>query len=88
MGTIAVRRAGDAVSDVARILAIQALCVAQAMDLRRRESGLPFSAAAGGLHAAVRSHSAFLDEDRRLSAEIERMVGRFSPDLPRQLSGF
>lgn len=71
MGTIAARRARDVVTDVSRILAIQAMCVAQAIDLRSREDARAFSAAARGVHAFVRGRSPFLDDDRPLSAEIE-----------------
>lgn len=74
MGTIAARRARDAVADVSRILAIQAMCVAQAVDLRMRDDARPFGAATRALHGAVRAQVAFLDEDRPLSAEIEALA--------------
>ncbi|MGI4730665.1 MAG: HAL/PAL/TAL family ammonia-lyase [Janthinobacterium lividum] len=74
MGTIAARRAGDALADTARILAIQAMGVAQAIDLRRREDNRPFGVATSALHAAVRGISSFLDEDRSLSGEIEEIA--------------
>ena len=76
MGTIAARRARDVVTDVSRILAIQAMCVAQAMELRQKEGGPTFSAAALAIHAYVRDQIAFLDEDRPLSDEIEMLAGR------------
>ncbi|WP_375383080.1 histidine ammonia-lyase [uncultured Sphingomonas sp.] len=100
MGTIAARRAGDALADTARILAIQAMCVAQAIDLRLRKDDRPFSVAASALHAAVRDLSPFLDEDRSLSGEIEavanallsgaaeRRTGDGEDELHRQLRGF
>lgn len=89
MGTIAARRAGEGVADVARILAIEALCVAQAVELRRREDDRGFSPAARAALAFVRAHSAFLDEDRPLSADIEAIAAdlldgvleRHAPDL-------
>lgn len=74
MGTIAARRARDAVTDVSRILAIQALCMAQAVDLRMREDDRAFSAAARAVRGFVRGRSAFLDEDRPLSDEIEAIA--------------
>ncbi len=74
MGTIAARRARDTVMDVSRILAIQALCVAQAIDLREREDPRPFGAAARAVRAAVRARSPYLDEDRPMSAEIEDLA--------------
>ena len=100
MGTVAARRAGDALTDVSRILAIQAMCVAQAVELRRRGDARPFSVAADALHAAVRQHSAFLDEDRPLSTDIEtiatgllsgavtRRIGRRAHELRERLEAF
>ena len=77
MGTIAARRACDAVTDVSRILAIQAMCVAQAMDLRMREDeSVAFSVAARAVHAFVRENVAYLHEDRPLSGEIEALAER------------
>jgi tyrosine ammonia-lyase len=78
MGTIAARRARDTVLDVSRILAIQALCIAQAIDLRRREGGPEFSAAAQVIHSLVRKEVRFLDEDRPLSDEIELVAVRLA----------
>lgn len=75
MGTIAARRARDILEDVARVSAIHALCMAQALDLRKTEKDcLPFSACATALHGAIRNQSAFLAEDRPLSAEIEAVA--------------
>jgi tyrosine ammonia-lyase len=85
MGTIAARRAGDALADTARILAIEAMCVAQAIDLRRREDDRSFSAAADAIHAVVRSHSLFLDDDRPLSAEIEAIAAEFLSGMAEEL---
>ena len=89
MGTIAARRARDATLDVSRILAIQALCVAQAIDLRMREDDRSFSAAARAVRDAVRASAPFLGEDRPLSAEIEALAdrligGRFESDVRRR----
>lgn len=74
MGTIAARRAGEAVTDAARILAIEAMCMAQAVELRARESDASFSQAARAVLAFAREHSAFLDEDGPLSGEIEAVA--------------
>ncbi|MEM9500781.1 MAG: aromatic amino acid ammonia-lyase [Pseudomonadota bacterium] len=75
MGTIAARRARDVVKDVSRILAIEAMCLAQAIELREAEGNGPsFGAAAKAVHGLVREQSAFLDEDRPLSTEIERVA--------------
>jgi tyrosine ammonia-lyase len=74
MGTIAARRARDAVFDVSRILAIEALCLAQAIDLRLAADPVPFGEAALAVRAAVREVSPFLHNDRPLSAEIEALA--------------
>lgn len=74
MGTIAARRAGEAMSDVARILAIGIMCVAQAVQLRECDGGPAFSAAARAVVATARAHSGFLDEDRPLGDEIEALA--------------
>ncbi|WP_375428540.1 histidine ammonia-lyase [uncultured Sphingomonas sp.] len=76
MGTIAARRARDAVADTARILAIEAMCLAQAIDLRLAADPAPFGEAALAVRAAVRGVSAFLHDDRPLSAEIEEVADR------------
>ena len=76
MGTIAARRARDAVLDVSRILAIEAMCLAQAIDLRLASDPAPFGEAASAVRAAVRDVSPFLQDDRPLSAEIEALADR------------
>ncbi|WP_375401790.1 histidine ammonia-lyase [uncultured Sphingomonas sp.] len=76
MGTIAARRARDAVADVGRILAIEALCLAQAIDLRSAADPARFSEAALAVRAAVRGTSSFLHDDRPLSGEIEALADR------------
>ena len=74
MGTIAARRAGEGVTDVTRILAIELMCVGQAIELRQRDGGPPFGPAALATLAMARAYSPFLDEDRPLSAEIEAIA--------------
>lgn len=67
MGTIAARGAADALDAAADILAIEALCVAQGVDLVGRDG---FSASTLALHEQVRARSPKLDQDRPLSADI------------------
>ncbi|MEL6876479.1 MAG: aromatic amino acid ammonia-lyase [Pseudomonadota bacterium] len=75
MGTIAARKARDVVNDASRILAIEVLCVAQAIELRESEDdGRGFGVAAQAIRDLARKHSAFLDEDRPLSSEIEQLA--------------
>ena len=52
------------------ILAIEALCSAQGLDLLRMRSAEPIEAA----RAVVREHSAFVDEDRALAGDIAAMA--------------
>jgi tyrosine ammonia-lyase len=74
MGTIAARRCRDILVDVSRILAIQAIAVAQAIDIIGADEG--FSPAARTLHGAVREQVGPLENDRPFSNDIERLAGR------------
>jgi tyrosine ammonia-lyase len=75
MGTIAARRARDILSDVRHVLAISALCMAQAVEVREQQTGsTAFSAATRALRDAVRQRSAFLADDRPLSGDITSMA--------------
>jgi tyrosine ammonia-lyase len=67
MGTIAARQAADVLDLLFELLAIEALVLAQAMDLA---GGAPFSTAARDLRAFIRHRAAPLAEDRPLSGEI------------------
>ena len=74
MGWLAGLKARRIVEHVRTILAIEAICAAQALDLRR-----PLEPAAGtaAARAALRERVAFLDEDREVAADIasgERLV--------------
>ncbi len=73
LGTIAARRAGEALEDTTRIAAILLLCIAQAADLSK--DGPPLSAKTRNLADAVRRYSAFLDADRPLSGDIATVAG-------------
>lgn len=74
MGTIAARKARAALEDAFRIAAIAALCAAQAVELRGRADARPFAAGTQALLGFVRARSAFLDGDRPLGPEIERLA--------------
>ncbi|MEM9878222.1 MAG: aromatic amino acid ammonia-lyase, partial [Pseudomonadota bacterium] len=75
MGTIAARKTSAILADAYRIIAIQALCMAQAYDLRINECDCEdFSQTTRALHAYIRQHAAFLDVDRPLSSEIEGLA--------------
>jgi histidine ammonia-lyase len=68
MGMVAARQAARVLDNVARMVAIELLCAAEALDLR--------GAAAAGIgtreaHAAIRSHVEPLTRDRPLAADVD-----------------
>jgi len=69
MGTIAARKVAALIEDAFGVMAIAALVLAQAHDLRST-SGPPFSAASRWFVGCIRRVSPFLEEDRPLSDEI------------------
>ncbi len=76
MGTIAARKASTVLDMVWELLAIHAMALAQAAELRTRQAGhgavraAGFAPAGAELVAFVRTRSATLDVDRPLSGEI------------------
>ena len=66
MGVHAAHKLAAVVRNVRDILAIEALCAAQGLDLLGRTSSQPVEAA----RAVVREHSAFVDEDRSLAGDV------------------
>jgi tyrosine ammonia-lyase len=82
MGTIAARKTRNLFADLNRILAIQALVLAQATELRACELGRPVSDAGQALLAQIRSVAAPLVDDRPLSRDIVAMaalIGQAGP---------
>jgi tyrosine ammonia-lyase len=75
MGTIAARKAAAIVPDLFRIQSIQALVLAQAVDLIGPSE---FSPATRAIHAAVREQSERLTVDRPLSDDIEQLAVRIA----------
>jgi histidine ammonia-lyase len=76
MGSIAARHAMAVVTNVQRILALELLVAAQALDLRLAKTldeGLQVRPGAGvaEAHARIRSVVAHLDRDRLQTADIE-----------------
>jgi histidine ammonia-lyase len=71
MGMVAARQAAQVLDNLARMLAVELLAAAQALELR----GLA-DAAAGtrAVHAAVRGVSAPLHDDRPLRGDVEAVV--------------
>ena len=75
MGTIAARRCRCILRDLSRVLAIEALVLAQAYDLRvEQDASRAFSPASREFHASVRRHSPRLGADRPLSRDIEDLA--------------
>jgi histidine ammonia-lyase len=66
MAAVAARKARSAIELARRVVAIELVCAAQALDFQGPDRASPPVAA---LHAAVRERVAFVDEDRSLSAE-------------------
>lgn len=88
MGPIAARKLRAVVDMVARVLAIEAIAAARAVDLR----AVPSSPALQRVHAVIRGHVAGFTEDRSMSADIERLADailagelRTAADLPHEL---
>ncbi len=88
MGPIAARKLRAVVDCLARVLAIEAISAARAIDLRSIAS----SPALQRVHAAIRVHAGPFAGDRSMSAEIERLAAaiargelRAAADLPAEL---
>ncbi|MHB2024740.1 MAG: histidine ammonia-lyase [Mycobacteriales bacterium] len=78
MGFGAVRKLRDVVANCRRVLAIELLCAAQAIDLR---AGIADPARpTGAVHAALRERVAAMPEDRELSPQIDA-VTEMIPEL-------
>lgn len=71
MGATSARKAAGILENIEHVIAIEALTAAQGLDLRGPLAPAPATAAA---RAVVRSVSSFLDEDRSLSRDIERIA--------------
>lgn len=71
LGTVAARRVATSLDQLYSILAIEALVLAQAVDIRGQEALSPASQA---LHAWVRQRAATLEADRPLCDEIESVA--------------
>jgi histidine ammonia-lyase len=70
MGMVAARQAGQVLDNVERIIAIELLCAAQALDLRAdAHAGVGTRAA----HALIREHAPPVIEDRPLRDDVEAM---------------
>lgn len=68
MGTIAARKAGEILKNTSKVLAIELICAAQAVDLKR-----PLEAGQGTkiAHKTIREKVSYLSEDREVHKDIE-----------------
>ncbi len=89
MGTIAARKAGEALADAWRVLAIHALAAAQGADLLARDhssdaDGAPRTVSPAGwaLRGWVRARADFLKEDRPLAGDIARLAADLALEDP------
>lgn len=83
MGPIAARKLAAIVDALARVLAIEAIVAARAIDLR----AYPTSDRLRAVHAAIRRHVAPLDHDRSHAAEIEALAGAIVRGELREAAG-
>jgi histidine ammonia-lyase len=88
MGPIAARKLRSVVDCLARVLAIEAISAARAIDLR----AIPSSAALSRVHACIRVYAGPFTGDRSMSAEVEQLAAaivrgelRIAADLPTEL---
>ena len=73
MALFVVEKLGEIVERVRYVVAFELVVAAQAVDLRAIDPGA-LGAGARAAHAAVRRHVAFLDEDRPLGPDVERIA--------------
>ncbi|MHB1417181.1 MAG: histidine ammonia-lyase [Chloroflexota bacterium] len=71
MGTIAARKAQNILANARRVIAIELLAAAQALDLRGR---VRMGAGTSVAYEAVRRQASLLEEDRSLSPDIETVA--------------
>jgi histidine ammonia-lyase len=81
MGTISARHAAKVVDNVRRILAIELICAAQALELRKGRPGIRTGKALKAIRRIVRS----VDSDRMFTGDIERMADALRSGLMKRL---
>jgi histidine ammonia-lyase len=77
MSMTAANKAGQILHNCQRIMAVEILAVAQAMDMMMKKNNIPlssFGSSARDLHQAVRSIIPYLDKDRWLGGEIDAVT--------------
>lgn len=75
MATSAARHARQIVANGEVVTALELLCAAQALDLRRRaDASVRFGQGTARAHQSIRERVAFLEQDRFLGEDIAKMV--------------
>jgi histidine ammonia-lyase len=74
MGTIAIRQTEEILRNVQRVIAIELLCAAQAMDLLNENKKLLGGEGSRTAYKVIRDKIPYLDKDRELNTDIEAMV--------------
>jgi histidine ammonia-lyase len=87
MGTISARKTQRIYENTARVIAIELLCAAQAVEFRTSDPGRDLSRPTQGVFEAVRELSPRLERDRPLSEDIERVAGWLQTDEIDKLVG-
>ena len=80
MGTIAVRQAREILTNVEHVIAIELLCAAQALDLLNGEKALRLGRGTHAAYRMVRSGVPYLEEDREIYQDIEKIVALIRSD--------
>lgn len=73
MGTTAARHAAMIIQNSRKVLAIEAICAAQAADIRGKEKLAPWTK---NLHDAIRTVVPIIEKDRVFSKDIEKLSDR------------
>lgn len=74
MGTIAARKCRSILHNVQHVIAVELLCAAQALDLLAADKPYKPGKGTHAAYAVIREHIPYLDRDRVLSPDIEKMV--------------
>jgi histidine ammonia-lyase len=74
MGTIGIRQTEEILGNVRRIIAIEFLCAAQALDLLNEKQKLTAGEGTRAAYRVIRDTIPYLDKDRELYIDIEKMV--------------
>ena len=74
MGTIAIRQTEEILRNVERVVAIELICAAQALDLLNENRKMVGGQGTRAAYRVIREHIPYLDKDRELYVDIEAMV--------------